>query len=60
MNAPVCSTCYAETLPPDQRARFNAEPVTSCIYLCGEHQRAVDDLFAAMPLIQYARRDQRE
>ena len=41
-DAPACRSCYAATLTPDERDRFNAEPVTSCVYLCPEHAEAID------------------
>jgi hypothetical protein len=44
-DAPTCRSCYAATLTPDERDRFNAEPVTSCIYLCPTHQEAIDRAF---------------
>jgi hypothetical protein len=45
--APTCRACYAATLTPDQRERFNAEPVTSCVYLCPEHD-VMNERVAAM------------
>lgn len=40
MSEPVCRACYAATLTPAERERFNAEPVMSCVYLCPEHDAA--------------------
>lgn len=45
---PRCRACYAATLSPDERDRFNAEPVTSCIYLCPGHQAALDERLARL------------
>lgn len=49
MSGPTCRSCYAATLTDDQRERFNADPITTSIYLCPEHQRAMDTVLANMP-----------
>lgn len=49
MSGPTCRSCYAATLTDDQRERFNAEPVTTSVYLCDDHQRAMDAVLANMP-----------
>lgn len=41
-DAATCRRCYAETLTPAERERFYAEPVTTCVYLCPEHQAAYE------------------
>lgn len=38
MSEPTCRSCYAATLTDEQRERFYAEPVTSCVHFCDEHQ----------------------
>lgn len=40
----TCRGCYAETLTPDELDRFNAEPVTSTVYLCPRHEAAISQL----------------
>lgn len=47
-DAPTCRRCYAETLTQGERERFYAEPVTSCVYLCPEHQVAYDRIAASI------------
>lgn len=53
MSEPTCRGCYAATLTPAMRERFYAEPVTSCIYWCNEHQRAMDEVLNSLPQVQY-------
>jgi hypothetical protein len=53
MSEPTCRVCYAKTLTDDERGRFYGEPVTSCIYLCPEHEQAMAEVIAAMPPIEY-------
>ena len=50
---PVCRACYAATLTDAQRERFYAEPVTSCIYWCDDHQRAMDRVLNSLPQVQF-------
>jgi hypothetical protein len=50
---PTCRGCYAATLTPVQRERFYAEPITSCIYWCDDHQRAMDEVLHSLPQIPY-------
>ena len=52
---PTCRACYAATLTPDQRERFYAEPVTSCIYWCPEHQRLMDEVVESLPAVKMIR-----
>ena len=52
---PTCRACYAATLTPSQRERFYAEPVTSCIYWCDDHHRAMDAVLNALPSVQFIR-----
>ena len=53
--APVCRGCYAATLTPEQRERFYAEPVTSCIHWCDDHRRAMDEALENLPQIKMIR-----
>lgn len=55
MPEPTCRACYAATLTDAERERFNAEPVTSCVFLCADHQRAMDDALAGFPPVQLQR-----
>ena len=43
-SAPTCRACYAATLTPDERGRFNAEPPTTSVYLCPSHQASLDEV----------------
>jgi hypothetical protein len=40
----TCRTCYAHSLPDEQRLRFLEEPITMPVFYCPEHQAAVDRL----------------
>jgi hypothetical protein len=53
MSEPTCRACYAATLTPDERQRFYAEPVTSCIYWCADHERAMEDVLNSLPQVQF-------
>lgn len=44
MDEPTCRTCYAHSLPDDERLRFLTAPVTGCVHYCPEHQAVVDKL----------------
>jgi hypothetical protein len=52
MSELTCRACYAATLTPAERERFYAEPVTSCIYWCDDHQRAMDEVVNSLPQVQ--------
>lgn len=43
---PICRSCYLASLTPDERDRATAEPLTSTIHLCADHQTAEDRLLA--------------
>ena len=47
----TCRVCYAKSLTPDECDRFYAEPVTSTIYLCPEHQAQYDDVIKEAGLV---------
>jgi hypothetical protein len=53
MSEPTCRACYAATLGEAERQRFYAEPVTSCIYWCPDHQRAMDAALNSLPQVQF-------
>ncbi len=55
MPEPTCRACYAKTLTESERERFYAEPVTSCIFWCDEHQRAMDAVISSLPSVQLIR-----
>lgn len=50
MSEPICRVCYASTLSRDELDRFTYEPVTNCIYLCPDHQRAASAMLEMMPV----------
>lgn len=52
-DAPTCRVCYAKSLSNDERDWFYSEPVTGCIYLCPEHQAAMDEAVAALPPVEF-------
>lgn len=55
MSEPTCCACYAATLNDGERERFYAEPVTTSIYWCPDHQRAMDDVLNSLPQVQYVK-----
>jgi hypothetical protein len=48
----TCRACYAAALTPAERERFYAEPVTSCIYWCDDHQREMERVLNSLPQVQ--------
>lgn len=61
MSAPTCRTCYLASLPDADRQRIAAEPVTSTVYLCPEHQAQMDSLLDRLaPMLVKARKPAEE
>lgn len=55
MTEPVCRVCWLATLTPDERQRVAQEAVVSCIYLCPDHQNAMDSILVQLAPIQFIR-----
>lgn len=53
MSEPTCRSCYAETLTDDELGRFNAEPVTTCVYYCPTHQAVVDQMMSKIDFSKF-------
>lgn len=49
MSEPTCRSCWLSSLPKSERERMASEAITSCVYLCPDHQAAMDAIFRDLP-----------
>jgi hypothetical protein len=52
----TCRACWMKTLTPAMRDQVAAEPVTTPVFLCDEHQAAYDEVLSTMPMLPFQKR----